>query len=101
LGAEAHPDPTKLLARASELVPEALDLSRPPRTDSASAGPTAPPSGAEDRAYLVGVMLRIAEPVLEAMSKGELKKRMPIRDWEKDRAAWTHYEAFARTLAGI
>ena len=46
-------------------------------------------------------MTRIAEPVLEAMSKGELKKRMPIHDWEKERSAWTHYEALARTLAGI
>ncbi len=101
LGADAKPEPRQLLARASELVPAALDLSRPPRAASASAGPSAPPSGAEDRVYLVRVMTRIAEPVLEAMSKGELKKRMPIHGWEKERSAWTHYEAFARTLAGI
>ena len=54
-----------------------------------------------DRAYSVDVLTKIAEPVLDALSKGELKKRLPIHDWEQHRAAWTHYEAFARTLAGI
>ncbi|WP_162419777.1 DUF2264 domain-containing protein [Microvirga brassicacearum] len=54
-----------------------------------------------DRAYSVDVLTKIAEPVLDAMSKGELKKRLPIHDWEEHRSAWTHYEAFARTLAGI
>jgi len=58
-------------------------------------------TGAADRAYLVGVMTRIAEPVLDATSRGELHLRLPIRVWEQHRAAWTHYEAFARTLAGI
>ncbi|HZS66906.1 MAG TPA: DUF2264 domain-containing protein [Burkholderiales bacterium] len=101
LEAAANPEPRKLVAAAGELVTSALDLSRPPRSGSASAGASALPSGAADRAYLVRVLTRIAAPVLEAMSKGELKKRMPIREWEKDRSAWTHYEAFARTLAGI
>jgi rhamnogalacturonyl hydrolase YesR len=101
LGAAANPEPRKLAASAGELVPQALDLSRPRTSGSASAGPSAAPSGAQNRAYLVRVLTRIAEPVLEAMAKGELKKRMPIHDWEKDRSAWTHYEAFARTLAGI
>jgi hypothetical protein len=54
-----------------------------------------------DREYSVDVLTKIAAPVLEALSKGELKARMPVHDWEKHRAAWTHYEAFARTLAGI
>jgi len=58
-------------------------------------------TGAEDRAYTVKVLTRIAEPVLDALSKGELKARMPVHDWEKPRQAYTHYEAFARTLAGI
>jgi hypothetical protein len=57
--------------------------------------------GAADRAYLLDVLTRIAEPVLLATSRGELHQRLPVHDWEQDRAAWTHYEAFARTLAGI
>ena len=58
-------------------------------------------SGAADRAYLVHVMTRIARPVLDATSKGKLHRTLPIHEWERARSPWTHYEAFARTLAGI
>jgi hypothetical protein len=58
-------------------------------------------TGPADRAYTIAVLTRIAAPVLEALSKGELKKRMPLHEWEKHRAPSTYYEAFARTLAGI
>ena len=34
------------------------------------------PSGLEDRAYWVTVLTKIADPVLENMSKGELKKNI-------------------------
>jgi hypothetical protein len=57
--------------------------------------------GAEDREYLVGVLTTIAEPVITALAEGTLHERLPIHDWEQSRAAFTHYEAFARTLAGI
>lgn len=66
---------------------------------SADAG--GPEAGAADRAYNVQVLTRIAEPVLDALSKGQLKARFPVHEWEVERAAFTHYEAFARTLAGI
>lgn len=98
LGADAKADPAELFRKAEGLVPTAPDLSA--RRGQAGAT-TRQQSGAADRAYCVGVLTRIAEPVLDALSKGELKTRMPIRDWERHRAAWTHYEAFARTLAGI
>jgi hypothetical protein len=58
-------------------------------------------TGAADRAYNVQVLVRIAGPVLEALSRGEFKQQFPVHDWERERAAFTHYEAFARTLAGI
>ena len=67
------------------------------RKDSCATAAT----GAADRTYSVQVLTRIAEPVLKALSRGKLKKHMPLHYWEKHRAAWTHYEAFARTLAGI
>jgi hypothetical protein len=54
-----------------------------------------------DRAFSVGVLTLIAEPVLEAMAEGELKQRLPVNEWERERAAFTHLQAFARTLAGI
>jgi hypothetical protein len=57
--------------------------------------------GASDRAYTVGVLTGIAEPVLAALSQNQFKQTFPVHDWETKRAAFTHYEAFARTLAGI
>ncbi len=57
--------------------------------------------GAAERAFTVEAMTKIAEPVLDALSKNELKARMPVHEWEAERAAFTHFEAFARTLAGI
>lgn len=67
------------------------------------ANAQAPPAtdGAADRAFAVDVLTTIAEPVLEALSRNELKATMPVREWETERAAFTHLEAFARTLAGI
>jgi rhamnogalacturonyl hydrolase YesR len=94
IGGKKEIQPARLLAEARWLVPTVPDLSVERRQKSVSTGP-------EDRAYAVQVMTRIAEPVLDALSRGELKKRLPVHEWEKHRAAWTHYEALARTLAGI
>jgi len=94
MGAAVNVSPATLLREAERLVPEAPDLSRGRGRGSSSAG-------AADRARCVEAMVRVGGPVLEALSRGELKQRMPIHDWERHRAAWTHYEAFARTLAGM
>lgn len=55
------------------------------------------------RAYLVKTLLRIADPVLEALSQGQLKQRMPVeaRSGQTDRANYTYLEAFGRLLAGM
>lgn len=58
-------------------------------------------SGEDDRAYLVSVLTRIADPVLTALSEGQLSARMPTHDWEKSRAPFARLEAFGRTMAGI
>jgi len=95
LGSDAKVDPANLVREAQQLVGAAPDLSRSgPASQTASSGP-------DDRLYTVQVLVQIAEPVLEALSRGELKKRLPQQDWERARAPFTHYEAFARTLAGI
>lgn len=73
----------------------------PARTGDAAVLGEGSGDGVSDRAYSVKVLTRIAEPVLDALSKGELKRRLPVHPWEQSRAAFTHYEAFARTLAGI
>jgi hypothetical protein len=61
--------------------------------------PTA--AGRRDREFNVQVLTTIAEPVLDALSRNELKQRFPVHEWEQERAAFTHTEAFARTLAGV
>ena len=51
------------------------------------------------RNYWVGLLERIADPVLTNLSQGKLKSKMPLgRD---DRYSYTHLEAFGRLLAGI
>ncbi|HXU05754.1 MAG TPA: DUF2264 domain-containing protein [Polyangia bacterium] len=94
LGAQAKVDPVMLFSRAATSAATAPEVAS--RNAAEIVG-----TGSADRAYTIAVLTRIAEPVLEALSKGELKKRMPVHEWEKHRATYTHYEAFARTLAGV
>jgi hypothetical protein len=58
-------------------------------------------TGAEDRAFTVETMTRIAEPVLSALAADQLKSTLPTHDWERGRARFAPLEAFGRTLAGI
>ncbi len=58
-------------------------------------------TGAEDRAFSVHTLTRIAEPVLTALAEGKLRARLPHHEWERDRTNYTQLEAFGRTLAGI
>lgn len=46
-------------------------------------------------------MLKIADPVLNALSKNELKQKMPVKAKVNDRNDYTYLEAFARLLAGM
>lgn len=57
-----------------------------------------------DRKYWVNVLLKIADPLLNSLSKGELHKRMPVEckpGSEADRRKVTHLEAFGRLMAGM
>ncbi len=62
-------------------------------------------SGAvSEREYWVSLLTRIATPVLESLSKGELKKNMPVEckpGREADRRTVTYLEAFGRLLTGM
>jgi hypothetical protein len=62
-------------------------------------------AGQVEREYYVQTLTRIANPVLTAISKNELKKTMPVEAKEpkdvKDRMYSTHLEAFGRLLAGM
>lgn len=58
----------------------------------------------DDRAYNLDLMLRICRPVIEQLSKGQLKATMPTEvapSYSKPVEKVTYLEAFGRTLAGI
>ena len=57
-----------------------------------------------DRTYWVDLLYRISEPVLKNMSKGELKKNMPLEfspAWDNRNSNVAFMEAFGRLMAGI
>lgn len=66
-------------------------------------GPAPEKQGERERAYLVQALTRIADPVLDALSKNQLRMRMPVEAAPnvKDRPSVTHLEAFARLLSGM
>lgn len=57
--------------------------------------------GRAARKYWIDTMLNIVKPVLEALSKEELKKVMPVEGKLADRPAYTYLEALGRSLAGL
>jgi hypothetical protein len=59
-------------------------------------------NGVAQRAYLVKTLTKIADPVLEALSKNELVKTMPIESKNNaDRTGCAYLEAFGRLMAGM
>jgi hypothetical protein len=66
--------------------------------------PTGLENGNDERAYMVQTLTRIADPVLEALSRRELRKRMPVasvKGREEERKNYTYLEATGRLLAGM
>lgn len=58
--------------------------------------------GIKERQYLVKTLTRIADPVLDALSKNELRLKMPVEGKEgKKREYCSHLEAFGRLLDGM
>jgi hypothetical protein len=53
-----------------------------------------------DRKFWVDSLVKISEPVLEALANGKLKATMPV-EGESDRSNFTYLEALGRTLTGI
>lgn len=61
-----------------------------------------PPTGGDVRAEWCRWLTKVAEPVLSALARRELKAIMPVEAFNpKDRVQFTHLEALGRTLAGI
>jgi hypothetical protein len=67
---------------------------------SPSGAPTA--NQLQQRRYWLGVMQKIATPVLENLARRELRKTMPVEAANpSERVKYTHLEAFGRLLSGI
>ena len=62
------------------------------------------PTAASDRIYWTGLLTRLAEPVLENLARGTLKRNMPVESASENQFArrkYSHLEAIARLLTGI
>lgn len=64
---------------------------------------TSAQDGVSERAYLINSLTKIADPLLTALSKKELKKTMPIEKFNgmQQHHPSTYLEGFARLLAGM
>ena len=61
-----------------------------------------PPASGGDRAVWVGVLRRLADPVLNNLTQETLKLRMPVEEATgANRGTVTHLEALGRLVAGI
>jgi len=71
---------------------------------AARVSPASGASGADDRAYWVEVLRRLAAPLLTRLAKRRLKADMPVElspSGSDAQRRYTHLEAFGRLLAGI
>jgi hypothetical protein len=65
---------------------------------------TRQPTVENDRTYWIDLLAKLAEPVLENLARGTLKRNMPVECAGEDQSArrkFSHLEAIARLLAGI
>lgn len=87
------------------LIPPAAVLGLSPLNALATAEPkNNAEAQSNDRQYWISVLTKITDPVLQHLSRGTLKKEMPVELNPKstfDRTKVTHLEAFGRLMAGI
>ena len=58
-------------------------------------------TGAEDRAFWVEMLVKLADPVLSNLSENTLKQNMPYESLGNDRQSFSHLEAVGRLMCGI
>jgi hypothetical protein len=71
--------------------------------ESTAATRSAAAAGGSERAYMVGLLQKMAEPVLSNMAKGELKKNFQLElspTWDGRDTGVAYMECFARLIAG-
>jgi len=69
---------------------------------ASAAKPASAPIG--DRAYMAGLLEKIASPVLSAMSSGELKRTFPLElspTWDGRESGVAYLECFGRMISGL
>jgi hypothetical protein len=79
-------------------------ISLAPLVKNATALPDPDELIVPDRTFWIKTFTRIATPLLESLSKGELRKNMPVEckpGHEEDRRKVTYLEAFGRLMAGM
>lgn len=83
----------------------AVATSGAPATPAAIAAFTSAATPVADRAYWSALLEKIAAPILDNMSRGTLRKNMPVEyspTWPKDRErSFAYMEAFGRLIAGL
>ncbi|MDH6370245.1 hypothetical protein M2444_002025 [Paenibacillus sp. PastF-3] len=57
-------------------------------------------NGTKQRKYWLDTMLKIGDPVLDALSQRKLKERLPT-EFNSDRSSFAHLEAFSRLSCGM
>src|SRR5690348_10310496 len=58
--------------------------------------------GHKERQYFVEALTKIADPVLDALSKNQLRAKMPVEGKTGDKRKYcSHLEAFGRLLDGM
>lgn len=71
---------------------------------SAGVAHAVKPKPVNDRAYMAGLLQKMAEPVLIPMAKGQLKKTFPVEvspTWDGRDKSVTYMEGFGRLIAGV
>ncbi len=57
--------------------------------------------GQQERTYLVKSLVKIADPLLTALSQNQLVQKMPVEEVAEGREKFTYLEGFGRLLAGM
>ncbi|UFH52932.1 DUF2264 domain-containing protein [Spirosoma sp. KNUC1025] len=90
----------RTFARLATALPLSLTVGEPNAKPLFSTVTTA----ADDRAYWLQTLLKIADPVLNALAQNRLKATMPVESasgQQDSRIAVSHLEALGRTMAGL
>lgn len=94
----------QFLRQVGAVTAAATATSTPAIRLQAADSPALAAAKADDRAFWLSVLQRVAEPVLANLAANRLRARMPVEaapGRTDDRRKVTHLEAFGRTLAGL